>query len=102
PAASGAHRAADLRAARAGVGHRAGVVARGSPAWRAHGTGRAVARDARAVLAAGAADRLRPAVGLRRDLAGPAEDGDWASVAGHPAHGGQLAALGAAPGELGR
>ena len=43
-------------------------------------------RPGRARLAAGAAGRLRPAVGLRRDLAGSAEDGDRASVAGHPAH----------------
>src|SRR5271154_1909614 len=33
-------------------------------------------------LAAAAAHRVRPAMGLRRDLAGPAEDGDRAPVAG--------------------
>ena len=50
----------------------------------------------RARLAAAAAHRLRPAVDLRRDLAGPAEDGDRAAVAGHRADRGQLAAVGAA------
>ena len=59
-------------------------------------------RCGRAVLAAVAADRVRPAVGLRRHLAGPAEDGGRASVAGHPACGGEFPALGAAGGELGR
>ena len=39
-AASGDHRAADLRAARAGLDHRAGVAARGSAARGASGTGR--------------------------------------------------------------
>ena len=56
----------------------------------------------RAFLAAAAADRVWPAVDLRRDLAGPAEDGDRPSLAGHPAHGGEFPALGAAGGELGR
>ena len=56
----------------------------------------------RACLAAAAADRLRPGVDLRRDLAGPAEDGDRAPVAGHRADRGQLTAMGAAGGELGR
>ena len=49
-----------------------------------------------------AADRVRAAVGLRRDPAGPAEDGDRASVAGHRACGGEFPALGAGGGELGR
>ena len=55
-----------------------------------------------ASLAAAAADRLRAPVGVRRDLAGPAEDGDRPSLAGHRADRGQLADMGAAPGELGR
>ena len=49
-----------------------------------------------------AADRVRAAVGLRRDLAGPAEDGYRAPVAGHRACGGEFTALGAGGGELGR
>ena len=56
----------------------------------------------RARLAAAAAHRLRRAVDLRRDLAGPAEDGGRAPVAGHRADRGQLTAVGAAGGELGR
>ena len=73
-------------------------AARPGPARRRrHAGGRGRAR-----LAAAAADRVRPAVGLRRDPAGPAEDGDRAAVAGHRADRGQFAALGAARGELGR
>ena len=101
-AAPGDHCAADLRGARTGLAHRAGVVARGSPAWRAGRTGRpARGHPSRAIVAPVAAGRLRPAVDFRRDLAGPAEDGDRPSVTGHPAHGREFAALGAARGELG-
>ena len=56
----------------------------------------------RACLAAGAAGRLWPAVGLRRDLAGPAQNGDRPALAGARARRGGLPAMGAAPGELGR
>ena len=62
----------------------------------------AISCAARAVLAAGAADRVRPAVGLRWHLAGPAENGHRAALAGHRAHRGQFAALGPARGQLGR
>ena len=66
----------------------------------AAGAGRRPARPARLLAEPAwrqaAADRLRPDMGLRRDLAGPAEDGDRAAVAGHRADRGQLAALGAA------
>ena len=56
--------------------------------------------DPGARLASAAADRVRPAVGVRRDPAGPAEDGDRPAVAGHPADRGEFTALGAAPREL--
>ena len=52
--------------------------------------------------ASAASDRLRLAVDVRRAAAGPAEDGRRPAVAGDRAHRGDLTALGAAPGELGR
>jgi hypothetical protein len=90
--------AADLRGARAGVGHRAGVVARSSQLATRDPQGRP--RDSRAVLAAGAADRLRlPWVFDGILQAQPKMAIRLPSQVIQP--GGQLAALGAAPGELG-
>ena len=81
-------------AGRAGLGDRPGLDAGARP-----GLAPGRCRDTRpgpgrACLAAAAADRIRPAVGLRRDLAGSAEDGGRAAVAGHRADRGQLAARG--------
>ena len=97
----GAHRAADLRGARAGLDQRAGLAAV-RPEWRGGHARHATTCPGRARRAPGAAGRLRPAMGLRRDLAGPAQDGDRPALAGDRAHRGHLPAMGAAPGELGR
>ena len=79
---------------------RAWLPAQPRPAARRDGT--PAAAVAEPAWRQAAADRVRPAVGLRRDLAGPAENGDRPAVAGHRAHRGELTALGAARGELGR
>ena len=101
-AAPGDHRAADLRGCSGWPGSPCG---RGCPLRRGDAPGR------RGPPAAGPAEPawrqlLRigfgAAVDLRRDLAGPAEDGGRAAVAGHRADRGELAGLGAARGELGR
>ena len=73
---------------------RAWLPARPGPPSDAGRDGSLRACRGRAGLAAAAADRLRPAMDLRRDLAGPAEDGDRAPVAGHRADRGQLAVRG--------
>ena len=52
--------------------------------------------------AGAAADRVRADLDPGRDLAGAAQDGGRAGLAGHRADRGGLAGLGAAPGQLGR
>ncbi len=93
----GLDRPSHLPRRRPGVAQPARVAAR--RAQEAAPTSRARART---VLAAAAPVRVRDHLALRRHLAGPAEDGGRTAVAGDRADRGQLAALGAGGGELGR